>query len=230
MVLPPFYPILDTETAARLKVDVADAAAWILEGGARILQFRHKEFWSRDVFETLQRVAELCRDAGVVFVVNDRADFAKLTGAGLHLGQDDLTPSIARRVVGAATMIGFSTHNEAQLRAAAEEPADYLALGPIFGTASKMNPDPTVGLEGLRRLRSITTRPLTKRPLVAIGGITRENAGAVLEAGADSVAVIGDLFPEDGDIVRRVKEWLAVTERTALLLRDRVRKPPERET
>jgi thiamine-phosphate pyrophosphorylase len=230
MVLPPFYPILDTETAARRKVDVADAAArivsvQILEGGARILQFRHKGFWSRDVFESLQRVAELCRNAGVVFVVNDRADFAKLAGAGLHLGQDDLTPSIARRVVGDATMIGFSTHNEAQLRAAAEEPTDYLALGPIFGTVSKANPDPTVGLEGLRKLR-----PLTKRPLVAIGGITRENAGAVLEAGADSVAVIGDLFPEDGDIGRRVKEWMAVTERTALPPRDRVRTVPERGT
>jgi thiamine-phosphate pyrophosphorylase len=229
MIVPPFYPILDTETAARRNVDVADAAARIVsaqtrDGGAQILQFRHKGFWSREVFETLQRVAELCRNAGVVFVVNDRADFAKLTGAGLHLGQEDLTPSIARRVVGTATSIGFSTHNEAQLRAAAEEPADYLALGPIFGTVSKANPDPTVGLEGLRKLR-----PLTKRPLVAIGGITRENAGAVLEAGADSVAVIGDLFPEDGDIGRRVKEWIAVTARTAPLPRDRNHKPPERE-
>jgi thiamine-phosphate pyrophosphorylase len=225
MALPSFYPILDTDAAARRNVDAVKAAGQILEGGAQILQFRHKGFWSRGVFETLQRVAELCRDAGVVFVVNDRADFAKLVGAGLHLGQDDLPPSAARDVVGTATMIGFSTHNEAQLRAAAEEPADYLALGPIFGTASKANPDPSVGLEGLRKLR-----PLTKRPLVAIGGITRENAGLVLEAGADSVAVIGDLFPEDGDIRSRVKEWLAVTEHTAPPLRDRIHTRPERGT
>jgi len=203
MAIPAFYPILDTEAAAQRNVDVVDAAAQMLEGGAQILQFRHKGFWSRGMFESLQRVAELSGNSGVSFVVNDRADLAKLASAGLHLGQDDLPPSAARLIVGAATMIGFSTHNEAQLRAAAQEPADYLALGPIFGTASKANPDPTVGLEGLRKLR-----PLTQRPLVAIGGITRENAGAVFEAGADSVAVIGDLFPEDGNIGRRVKEWL----------------------
>ena len=206
MKLPSFYPILDTEAAARRNVDVLDAARQILGGGAQILQFRHKDFWSRDVFETLQRLAELCRNAGVVFVVNDRADLAKLAGAALHLGQDDLPPSAARSIVGAETPIGFSTHNEAQLRAAAAEPAEYLALGPIFGTASKENPDPTVGLVGLRVLR-----PLTTRPLVAIGGITRENARAVLDAGADSVAVIGDLFPEDSNLSRRVKEWLRIT-------------------
>jgi thiamine-phosphate pyrophosphorylase len=207
MTIPRFYPILDTEAAARRNVEVASAAAQMLEGGAEILQFRHKGFWSRDVFETLQGVAELCRDAGVLFVVNDRADLAKLCSAALHLGQDDLPPSAARQIVGTSTTIGFSTHNEAQLRAAATEPADYLALGPIFGTASKVNPDLTVGLEELRKLR-----PLTTKPLVAIGGITRENASAVIEAGADSVAVIGDLFPEDGDIGRRVKEWLKITE------------------
>jgi thiamine-phosphate pyrophosphorylase len=214
VVLPSFYPILDTEAAARRNVDAVDAAAQMLEGGVQILQFRHKGFWSRTVFETLERVAELCRNADVLFVVNDRADLAKLACAGLHLGQDDLPTAAARFIVGAATVIGFSTHNEVQLRAAATEPADYLALGPIFGTASKANPDPTVGLEGLRKLR-----PLTAKPLVAIGGITRENARAVLEAGADSVAVIGDLFPEDGNIARRVKEWLKITGRIAPLLR-----------
>jgi thiamine-phosphate pyrophosphorylase len=203
VIVPRFYPILDTDAAARRNIDAVAAAEQILEAGAQILQFRHKGFWSRGVFESLQRVAELCRYAAVPFVVNDRADLAMLAGAGLHLGQDDLPPSAARRIVGTATTIGFSTHNEEQLRAAAEEPADYFALGPIFGTVSKANPDPTVGLDGLRILR-----PLTARPLVAIGGITRENADAVLEAGADSVAVIGDLFPEDGDIERRVKEWM----------------------
>ena len=110
-----------------------------------------------------------------------------------------------RQVLGRDSCIGFSTHNEAQLRAAAGQPADYLAIGPIFGTSSKLNPDPQVGLAELRRLR-----PLTDRPLVAIGGITRANARSVIEAGADSVAVIGDLFPEDGNIRSRVEEWLRI--------------------
>jgi thiamine-phosphate pyrophosphorylase len=227
MIVPPFYPILDTEAALRRNINVVDAAARILEGGAAILQFRHKGFWSRSMFETLEQVAEQCQACGVPLVVNDRADLAKLVDAALHLGQDDIPPSAARTILGSTTMIGFSTHNESQLRAAADEPADYLALGPIFGTASKANPDPTVGLEGLRRLR-----PLTTRPLVAIGGITRENARAVLEAGADSVAVIGDLFPGDGNITRRVKEWLArsTAGRTAPLLRDRDQTGPAHET
>jgi thiamine-phosphate pyrophosphorylase len=225
MTLPSFYPILDTAAAARRNVDVMDAAQQIIRAGAQILQFRHKEFWSRGVFDALERVAELCRNAGIAFVVNDRADLAILVGAALHLGQDDLPPSAARRIVGTSAVVGFSTHNEAQLRAAADEPADYLALGPIFGTASKANPDPIVGLEELRRMRS-----LTLKPLVAIGGITRENAGAALDAGADSVAVIGDLFPEDGDIARRVREWLAITGRTGLPLPDRIRRSPGHET
>jgi len=205
-MLPNFYPILDSQAAARHGIDLVHAAAEILAGGAQILQFRHKGFFSREAFAAMERIAHLCREARVPFVVNDRADLARLMNAALHLGQDDLSPAEARLIVGTETLIGFSTHNEAQLRAAAEEPADYLALGPIFGTASKLNPDPVVSLEGLRRLR-----PITSRPLVAIGGITRENARAVLDAGANSVAVIGDLFPENGNLRRRVEEWLLMT-------------------
>jgi thiamine-phosphate pyrophosphorylase len=209
VTLPKFYPILDPEIAARHGVDPIAAAQQILEGGATILQFRHKGFFSREVFAQLERVAELCRNAGALFVVNDRADLAALTGAALHLGQDDLAPSAARKVVGAKTLIGFSTHNEAQLRAAAAEPANYLALGPIFGTASKQNPDPLVGLDELRRLRH-----LTDRPLVAIGGITRANAQSVLGAGADSVAIIGDLFADNSTVRTRTEEWVALTRDT----------------
>jgi thiamine-phosphate pyrophosphorylase len=204
-MLPRFYPILDPEVAARHGVDPVKAAEQILEGGAKILQFRHKGFFSREVFAQLERVAELCSDAGVLFVVNDRADLAAITGAALHLGQDDLTPSAARKVVGTETLVGFSTHNERQLRAATTEPANYLALGPIFGTSSKNNPDPIVGIDELRRLR-----PLTDRPLVAIGGITRTNAQAVLAAGVDSVAIIGDLFV-DGNVRARTEEWVSLT-------------------
>jgi thiamine-phosphate pyrophosphorylase len=205
MLLPRFYPILDTGAALRHGIKPVHAAEQILEAGARILQFRHKGFLSREAFRWLERIAEITQAAGATLVVNDRADLAKLFGAALHLGQDDLLPAVARRVIGPDAMVGYSTHNEAQLRAAFAEPADYLAIGPIFGTVTKENPDPTVGLAELRRLR-----PLCNRPLVAIGGITRANARQALEAGADSVAVIGDLFPEDGDIQSRTKEYLGL--------------------
>jgi len=207
MVLPRFYPILDTEVALRRSFDPVKAAGQVLDGGAKILQFRHKGFLSREAFAWLEQIAKLARATGATLVVNDRADLAKLFGAGLHLGQDDLLPSVARRVIGPDAIVGYSTHNEAQLRAACDEPADYLALGPIFGTTTKDNPDPTVGLDELRRLR-----PLSDRPLVAIGGITRANARQALEAGVDSVAVIGDLFPEDGQIHARVEEWIRLLE------------------
>src|SRR5579863_1042764 len=154
----------------------------------------------------MERIAALCREARVPFVVNDRADLAALLGATLHLGQDDLPPTAARRVTGPETLIGYSTHNQRQLQAAQSQPADYLALGPIFATRSKQNPDPSVGLDELRRLR-----PLTERPLVAIGGITRDNARDVLAAGANSLAVIGDLFPHTGNLRARAQDWLRVT-------------------
>jgi thiamine-phosphate pyrophosphorylase len=203
MILPRFYPVLDTEVALRHGVEPVRAAQQILDGGAEILQFRHKGFLSREAFVWLEEIAELARTAGVQLVVNDRADLAQLFGAGLHLGQDDLLPSIARRLIGPDAMVGYSTHNESQLRAACDEPADYLALGPIFGTVTKENPDPTVGLDELRGLR-----PISNRPLVAIGGITRANAQRVIDAGADSVAVIGDLFPDDRNIRARTAEWI----------------------
>jgi thiamine-phosphate pyrophosphorylase len=191
MKLPAFYPIVD---------DVAAAEA-LLEAGARIVQFRHKGFFSRQAFKDASRISELCRRAGSLFVVNDRADIAKLLDAALHLGQDDLAPADARRILPAPVIIGFSTHNEQQLLSGNLEPVDYLAIGPIFPTRSKMNPDPVVGLDRLRALRG-----LTQKPLVAIGGITRELAPQVFEAGADSVAVISDLFP-------RPEEWMAICSR-----------------
>ena len=199
------YPILDTTLASRQGLNPIYVAEEWLAAGVGILQFRHKGFFSREIFGHMERIAALCRQARVPFVVNDRADLAAILDAALHLGQEDLLPSAARSVTGPGAIIGLSTHNEAQLRAALAEPADYLALGPMFSTASKENPDPTVGLDELRRLR-----PILDRPLVAIGGITRANAREVLAAGADSVAVIGDLFPEDCDLRGRAKEWLRV--------------------
>ncbi len=195
MKLPPFYPIVST----------VSAAAAVLQAGARIVQFRHKSFFSGAAFDDASRMAELCRQAGALFVVNDRADIALLLNAGLHLGQEDLAPADARKILPATSIIGFSTHNEQQLRAGDLEPVDYLAIGPIFATGSKQNPDPVVGLDRLRALRL-----LTQKPLVAIGGITRELAPQVFDAGADSVAVIGDL---SSDPRARAEEWMAISAR-----------------
>jgi thiamine-phosphate pyrophosphorylase len=206
LLLPRVYPILDTASLARLSIDPVQAAAALLEGGARILQLRHKGFWSREVFAQAEEIAALCRDASASFVVNDRADYALLLHAGLHLGQDDLLPADARIVVGSAPVIGFSTHNPEQMLAAAAEPVDYAAFGPVFTTASKERPDPTVGIAGLR-----TVRGLTEKPLVAIGGISRDNARLCWSAGADSVAVIADMLPipcTQRTLRDRMAEWL----------------------
>lgn len=169
-----------------------------------MLQFRHKGHYSRAVFEQAVRVADLCRRAGALFVVDDRADIALLLDAGLHVGQDDLSPAAARKLLGPSRLLGLSTHNAVQFAAALAGPADYLAIGPIFATRSKQNPDPVVGLDGLRAL------PARGRPLVAIGGITRANARDVLAAGADSVAVIHDILPENlhtRTLRQRMEEW-----------------------
>jgi thiamine-phosphate pyrophosphorylase len=208
--LPRFYPILDAASLERRGLPVIPAAEAMLAGGARLLQLRVKGEFGRAWLGVAEEVAALCREAGALFVLNDRADLARMIDeAGCHVGQEDLSPGAARRVLGAGRVLGFSTHNEAQLRAGDGEPVDYLALGPVFGTASKERADPVVGLAELRRLRG-----LTGKPLVAIGGITRAEAGEVLAAGADSVAVIGDVLPEAGggfaELRRRVEEWVEV--------------------
>jgi thiamine-phosphate pyrophosphorylase len=138
-------------------------------------------------------------------MVNDRADFAMLLEAGLHVGQDDLAPGDARRLLGPGAVIGFSSHNADQLSAAGSEPVDYVGFGPVFPTASKRNPDPVVGVEQIRRCRA-----LVEKPLVAIGGITLENALDAIRAGADSVAVIAGLLPQAAtarSLRERMEEW-----------------------
>jgi thiamine-phosphate pyrophosphorylase len=205
MKLPRVYPILDAESLARRGVALETAAAAFLEGGAGILQIRQKGHWGREFFEAARQVARLCREAGAPLIVNDRADCALLLGAGLHLGQDDLAPRDARRLMGPDAAIGLSSHNAAQLSAGGGEPVDYVALGPVFATDSKRNPDPVLGVEEIRRCRG-----LVERPLVAIGGITLRNAGEVWKAGADSVAVIGGLLPEPATahaLRQRMEEW-----------------------
>ncbi|MCC6861077.1 MAG: thiamine phosphate synthase [Bryobacterales bacterium] len=201
-MIPPIYAILDTGALARRNLPPEAAAEAMLNGGARLLQFRHKGHWSRGMFAAAERIAALCAARSVPLIVNDRADFALLLGAGLHVGQDDLPPGHARRLIGPDLILGFSTHNPDQLAAAAAQSLTYVALGPVFPTGSKENPDPVIQREWLR-----LPRPC---PLVAIGGITRANALEVLEAGADSVAVIADLLPDPctPETVRaRMEEW-----------------------
>ena len=206
LVLPAFYPILDTELLDLRGVRAVAAAEAILEGGARILQFRHKLFFSRDTFGQASAIAGLCAEAGALFVMNDRADMAMLLGSALHLGQEDLPPADARAIMPAGSTIGYSTHNLHQLCEADREAIDYIAIGPVFQTGSKRNPDPVLGVDQLKSLRGVT-----RKPLVAIGGITRATAPAVWEAGVDSVAVIGDLIPDDCSketLRARTQEWL----------------------
>jgi thiamine-phosphate pyrophosphorylase len=206
MTLPPLYPILDTGALARRGISATGAAAQWLDAGARIIQIRHKGHWSRGAFAEAKAIAALCRDHDAQCIVDDRADLALLLQTGLHVGQDDLPPADARRILGPDAIIGFSSHNPEQLCAAAAEPVDYVALGPVFATASKDNPDPVVGVDQVRRCRA-----LVSKPLVAIGGITRQNARDVLAAGADSVAIIADLLPEPCTIESlraRMTEWL----------------------
>lgn len=213
-MIPRFYPIIDTAILAVHGFEPVTTAEALLETGVGILQYRHKEAFLQRHFDEARQIAKLCAAAGALFVLNDRADFALLLATeggrcGVHVGQTDLPVRAARIVVGPDILIGYSTHNELQLRNAEPQPADYLALGPIFGTTSKDKADPVVGLQNLKNWRS-----LTSKSLVAIGGITLKTAQSVFEAGADSVAIIGGLFQEPGlQALRTAAEaWLTVPE------------------
>ncbi len=188
--LPRLYPIVDAalfELTSELLAFSEELAA----GGCTLLQYRNKSGNARVM---LEQARELKRHLGnsVRLIMNDRADLCLAAEFdGVHVGQDDLSPEAVRAIIGPDRWLGVSTHNPEQLREADLTSADYLAIGPVFSTFSKDRPDPVVGLEGVRRARA-----LTPKPLVAIGGITRANAASVIEAGADSVAVISDLLRE----------------------------------
>jgi len=196
------YPIVD---AGRLQGrDPAFVVDSLARAGARLIQLRVKGLSDRRWLAMAGAALAAARASGAYLVVNDRADIARIAGAdGLHVGQDDLAGTDARAVVGPGVLLGVSTHNLDQLAAAATAAVDYLAIGPVFPTRTKDNPDPVVGLEMVRRARAATTRPL-----VAIGGITRANARSVVEAGADGVAVISDLL-DAPDLARAFTELAA---------------------
>jgi thiamine-phosphate pyrophosphorylase len=179
----------------------------LADAGVRLVQYRNKSASARELLQKSRALAEELRPRSVTFIVNDRADVAALAGAsGVHLGQADLSAESARKIVGAGSLVGVSTHNIEQFQAGAESSADYLAIGPIFATASKANPDPVVGVEIIRKARR-----LTQKPIVAIGGITLERAQETLAAGADSVAVIGDIL-RSADPAKRARQYIELLE------------------
>lgn len=204
LVLPRLYVILD---AALITTPAWECAEALAGAGVRLLQYRNKTAPARELLEMSSRLAALLVPRGVTLIVNDRADVAALSGAsGVHVGQDDLGIEDARTVIGSDRIAGVSTHSLEQFRIAAATSADYIAVGPVFPTSTKANPDPIVGTDLIRQ-----TRALTKKPIVAIGGITLEQAPDVLAAGADCVAVAGDIL-SSADPVQRAREFLTVLE------------------
>lgn len=203
MDLPKLYPITDVRLSG---LSHAEQVARLSDGGARVIQLREKHLAPREFYKEAETALRVARERDVCIIINDRADIAlALRADGVHLGQDDLPPDAARRLLGEHATIGFSTHNLEQARRAAQLPINYLAIGPIFATSSKENPDPAVGLDALRRVREA----VGDVPLVAIGGIRRENIAGVLAAGADAVAVINLLLESPADITRRTQEILS---------------------
>jgi len=207
LILPRLNAIVDAGVAARAGWSMPDLARAFLDAGATFLQVRGKDLPGRDLLEEASGIVRLVGQRGGMVIVNDRADIAKLADAdGVHLGQRDLSPAEARVVLGPGAIVGRSTHTAAEIAAAAGEPIDYLAIGPVFGTRTKETGYDPVGLPLVREAARVGL------PVVAIGGITVENAGSVIEAGAAAVAVISDLL-STGDPGSRAREYVERLER-----------------
>ena len=205
LIISRLYAIADAEILAVRGVALADFAGDLRAAGVGLVQYRDKTGSPQEVL----RAAAILRDAmagsACRLIMNDRADLAVLANFdGVHVGQGDLSPADARRVVGTDRIVGVSTHTDDQVRRADQSCADYIAIGPVFATGTKLNSDPVVGLDGVRRARALTTKPL-----VAIGGITRSNARSVIDAGADSVAVISSLFAANQSPEQVARDFLA---------------------
>jgi thiamine-phosphate pyrophosphorylase len=199
--------IVDADVARQIGWTVTDLAAAFIDGGATLLQLRAKSTPSGAFLDAAVAITARAHRAGARLVINDRADIARQSGAdGVHIGQDDLAAPLVRTLVGADVMIGLSTHTDAQLQAALEQPVDYVATGPVFGTTTKSTGYDSIGLESVRRSAALARS--SGRPLVAIGGITLDSAPDALRAGASTVAVITDLVA-GGDPAARVRAYLA---------------------
>jgi thiamine-phosphate pyrophosphorylase len=200
--------IVDADVAQRIGWSVAALASAFLAGGATLLQLRAKNQASGFFLDAAAEIVALAHQANALVLVNDRADIARLSGAdGVHVGQEDLAPVQVRVVTGPDAIVGLSTHTAAQLDAALGQPVDYVAIGPVFGTRTKATGYDSLGLEPVRRAAAVASAH--GRPLVAIGGITLDNAPDVLRAGAASVAIITDLVTGGGDPASRVRAYLA---------------------
>lgn len=201
-MLPPLYPILDASFSAAWPVSEAMVA--LARAGCRLVQLRAKQLSSRAYYEWARAAMESAAKHGMTLLINDRVDIALgVRAAGVHLGQEDLSPASARRILGPGSLIGYSTHSVDQAREADELPIDYVAIGPVYASETKRGENPALGPLGVTRVREVVSKPL-----VAIGGITRENSREVIEAGADSVAVISALL-DAPDLEVRAREILA---------------------
>jgi thiamine-phosphate pyrophosphorylase len=208
IVLPRLYAILDVACFFERNA-LLQAAEELSTAGVALIQYRNKFDNARDVLSLARELREVASRTQVSaphipkLIMNDRADLTLAAEFdGVHVGQDDLSPESVRRIIGPDRWLGVSTHNPQQVIEADKTSADYIAIGPVFATASKANPDPVIGLEGVRQARA-----LTRKPLVAIGGITRQNCRSVIEDGADSVAVISDLVRKPG---KSAEEFLRI--------------------
>lgn len=198
--LPRLYPITDVRLSG---LSHAEQVEQFAAAGATLIQVREKVASPREFYEAALDAVRVARKWNVKLIINDRVDIALAVAAdGVHLGQDDLPPARARALLGEGRIIGYSTHDLKQALGADLLPIDYLAIGPVFQTSTKENPDPVVGLEEL-----VAIRAHVSKPLVAIGGITLERARSMIDAGANSVAVISDLFSTT-DMRKRTAEYL----------------------
>ena len=203
---PRLYAIADSNILAAHGISCTGFAVDLCAAGVELLQYRDKSGSPQQILDALAQLRTAISSSSCRLIVNDRADLAILAAAaGVHVGQDDLSPADARSVVGPRRIVGISTHSDPQVQAADRTDADYIAIGPVFATGTKLNPDPVVGLDGVRRIRR-----LTAKPLVAIGGITRENARSVIEAGADSVSVISGLLVHGESALKVARDFLDV--------------------
>ncbi len=200
--IPSIYPITDTAISG---LSIPEQVRRFIAGGATFIQIRDKQASSREFFEAAAAAMAIAREHNIRVVINDRVDIAMMVNAdGVHLGQEDLSPTHARRLLGENAIIGYSTHTLEQAKEAAAMPVDYIAFGPVFPTSTKDRPDPVVGLEMLRQVKDL----IGNRPLIAIGGITADTFRSALNAGADSAAVISDLLSNPDQITAKIAKML----------------------
>jgi thiamine-phosphate pyrophosphorylase len=203
-MIPRLYAILDAQVLAKRGVALAEFAEELRAAGVSLVQYRDKRGSPQHVLRASSVLRDVFPGTACRLIMNDRADLAVLARFdGVHVGHLDLSPDDARRVVGASRWVGISTHTDEQVRAADSTGADYVAIGPAFATGTKLDTEPVIGLEGIRRARS-----LTRKPLIAIGGITRANVRSVIDAGADSVALISGLLGNGESVEKVARDFL----------------------